>query len=169
MTEGPPPRKARAKPTLNFFEIPGSTSSQIRAEDDGPKETSSGLALLDRARLRARPDSLYATVAGLGSGVHGGAVDALATRLDRVDLTGAGPRPPLLDPRPLDPRAQLDPSLDARAPAAPDPRRARFDIKPDTLTFLLELGAGNGGSVCKVAHSLSGVIMARKVRSPIPS
>lgn len=40
----------------------------------------------------------------------------------------------------------------------------RLDLKPEDLIVLRELGSGNGGTVSKVQHSATKVIMARKVR-----
>src|SRR6201994_1394188 len=40
----------------------------------------------------------------------------------------------------------------------------RLDLKSDDLIVLKELGAGNGGTVSKVQHAATKVIMARKVR-----
>lgn len=39
----------------------------------------------------------------------------------------------------------------------------RLDLNNDDLIMLKELGAGNGGTVSKVQHSATKVIMARKV------
>jgi mitogen-activated protein kinase kinase len=40
----------------------------------------------------------------------------------------------------------------------------RLDLRSEDLIVLKELGAGNGGTVSKVQHSATKVIMARKVR-----
>jgi mitogen-activated protein kinase kinase len=39
----------------------------------------------------------------------------------------------------------------------------RLDLKAEDLTVLRELGAGNGGTVSKVQHNATKVVMARKV------
>jgi mitogen-activated protein kinase kinase len=39
----------------------------------------------------------------------------------------------------------------------------RLDLKPEDLIVLRELGSGNGGTVTKVQHSQTKVVMARKV------
>lgn len=39
----------------------------------------------------------------------------------------------------------------------------RLDLKAEDLVVLKELGAGNGGTVSKVQHTATKVIMARKV------
>jgi mitogen-activated protein kinase kinase len=41
----------------------------------------------------------------------------------------------------------------------------RLDLKAEDLIVLKELGSGNGGTVSKVQHAATKVIMARKVRS----
>lgn len=40
----------------------------------------------------------------------------------------------------------------------------RLDLRSEDLVVLKELGAGNGGTVSKVQHSATKVMMARKVR-----
>lgn len=40
----------------------------------------------------------------------------------------------------------------------------RLDLRSEDLVVLKELGAGNGGTVSKVQHAATKVIMARKVR-----
>ena len=40
----------------------------------------------------------------------------------------------------------------------------KLDLRSEDLIVLKELGAGNGGTVCKVMHATTKVIMARKVR-----
>lgn len=42
----------------------------------------------------------------------------------------------------------------------------RLDLKQDDLEIVKELGSGNGGTVSKVRHKASGLLMARKVRLP---
>ena len=41
----------------------------------------------------------------------------------------------------------------------------KLDFKTEDLIVLKELGAGNGGTVSKVMHAATKVIMAKKVRS----
>lgn len=41
----------------------------------------------------------------------------------------------------------------------------QLDLKAEDLIVLRELGSGNGGTVSKVQHAATKVIMARKVRS----
>jgi len=41
----------------------------------------------------------------------------------------------------------------------------QLDLKTDELVVLRELGAGNGGTVSKVMHPATRVVMARKVRA----
>ncbi|KAJ7078733.1 Pkinase-domain-containing protein [Mycena belliarum] len=43
------------------------------------------------------------------------------------------------------------------------PKYKEFDLKNDDFTTLEELGAGNGGSVMKVLHNLTGTVMAKKI------
>ena len=43
----------------------------------------------------------------------------------------------------------------------------KLDFKTEDLIVLKELGAGNGGTVSKVMHAATKVIMAKKVRSRI--
>jgi mitogen-activated protein kinase kinase len=43
----------------------------------------------------------------------------------------------------------------------------RLDLRSEDLIVLKELGAGNGGTVSKVQHSATKVIMARKVRTSL--
>lgn len=46
----------------------------------------------------------------------------------------------------------------------------RLDLRSEDLIVLKELGAGNGGTVSKVMHATSKVIMARKVsEDPSPT
>lgn len=40
----------------------------------------------------------------------------------------------------------------------------RLDLRSEDLIVLKELGAGNGGTVSKVMHASTKVVMARKVR-----
>lgn len=40
----------------------------------------------------------------------------------------------------------------------------QLDLKTDDLVILRELGAGNGGTVSKVMHPATKIIMARKVQ-----
>jgi mitogen-activated protein kinase kinase len=40
----------------------------------------------------------------------------------------------------------------------------RLDLRSEDLVTLKELGAGNGGTVSKVMHASTKVVMARKVR-----
>lgn len=42
----------------------------------------------------------------------------------------------------------------------------RLDLRSEDLVTLKELGAGNGGTVSKVMHASTKVVMARKVGSP---
>jgi len=44
----------------------------------------------------------------------------------------------------------------------------RLDLRSEDLIVLKELGSGNGGTVSKVQHAATKVIMARKVRSVVP-
>lgn len=44
----------------------------------------------------------------------------------------------------------------------------KLDLRSEDLVVLKELGAGNGGTVSKVMHATTKVIMARKVRRPQP-
>lgn len=65
---------------------------------------------------------------------------------------------------------------DAQIPGAlgnPESQRAdtleigvefRLDLRSEDLIVLKELGAGNGGTVSKVMHATTKVVMARKVR-----
>ncbi|KAL2758660.1 hypothetical protein ACRALDRAFT_1029114 [Sodiomyces alcalophilus JCM 7366] len=39
----------------------------------------------------------------------------------------------------------------------------KLDLRPEDLEILKELGSGNGGTVSKVRHALTGTVMARKV------
>ena len=41
----------------------------------------------------------------------------------------------------------------------------QLDLKTDDLIVMRELGAGNGGTVSKVMHPATKIIMARKVRN----
>jgi len=41
----------------------------------------------------------------------------------------------------------------------------RLDLRAEDLIVIKELGAGNGGTVSKVQHAATKVIMARKVRA----
>jgi mitogen-activated protein kinase kinase len=43
----------------------------------------------------------------------------------------------------------------------------RLDLRSEDLVTLKELGAGNGGTVSKVMHASTKVVMARKVRYPV--
>ena len=40
----------------------------------------------------------------------------------------------------------------------------KLDLRSEDLVVLKELGAGNGGTVSKVMHATTKVVMARKVR-----
>ena len=42
----------------------------------------------------------------------------------------------------------------------------RLDLRSEDLVTLKELGAGNGGTVSKVMHASTKVVMARKVQIP---
>ena len=43
----------------------------------------------------------------------------------------------------------------------------KLDLRSEDLIFERELGAGNGGTVSKVSHASTKVVMARKVRASI--
>ncbi len=45
----------------------------------------------------------------------------------------------------------------------------KLDLRSEDLIFERELGAGNGGTVSKVSHASTKVVMARKVRASIKS
>ena len=45
----------------------------------------------------------------------------------------------------------------------------QLDLQKDELIVLRELGAGNGGTVSKVMHPATKVVMARKVRREVLS
>lgn len=77
-------------------------------------------------------------------------------------LTPAAPKPPptaetglKFDPRENDQSAQLEIGIEYK-----------LDLKQEDLEVLKELGSGNGGTVSKVRHVLTGTVMARKVGSP---
>ena len=42
----------------------------------------------------------------------------------------------------------------------------QLDLRSEDLEVIRELGAGNGGTVSKVMHTATRVVMARKVRKP---
>jgi mitogen-activated protein kinase kinase len=44
----------------------------------------------------------------------------------------------------------------------------KLDLRSEDLVVLKELGAGNGGTVSKVMHATTKVVMARKVCCPRP-
>lgn len=44
----------------------------------------------------------------------------------------------------------------------------RLDLRSEDLIVLKELGSGNGGTVSKVQHAATKVVMARKVRAVLP-
>ena len=44
----------------------------------------------------------------------------------------------------------------------------KLDLRNEDLIVLKELGAGNGGTVSKVMHTATKVVMAKKVRSSVP-
>lgn len=44
----------------------------------------------------------------------------------------------------------------------------KLDLRSEDLVVLKELGAGNGGTVSKVMHATTKVIMARKVNNASP-
>lgn len=74
-------------------------------------------------------------------------------------LTPAAPKPPptaetslKFDPRENDQSAQLEIGIEYK-----------LDLKQEDLEVLKELGSGNGGTVSKVRHVLTGTVMARKV------
>lgn len=78
-------------------------------------------------------------------------------------LTPAAPKPPPTaetsrhgyDPRDKDSgeqSAQLEIGIEYK-----------LDLRPEDLEILKELGSGNGGTVSKVKHVLTGTVMARKV------
>lgn len=46
---------------------------------------------------------------------------------------------------------------------SPSPFKPVGDMTSDDLERLCELGAGNGGSVVKVKHKQTGIVMAQKV------
>lgn len=79
-------------------------------------------------------------------------------------LTPAAPKPP-----PTAETSRLD--FDPRDKEANDQSAQleigieyKLDLKPEDLEILKELGSGNGGTVSKVKHVLTGTVMARKVR-----
>lgn len=44
----------------------------------------------------------------------------------------------------------------------------RLDLRPEDLEVIKDLGSGNGGTVSKVRHLTTGIIMARKVGPGYP-
>jgi mitogen-activated protein kinase kinase len=71
-------------------------------------------------------------------------------------------------PKPAEPSAgdaQIPGALgnDERADTLEIGVEFRLDLKSEDLVILKELGSGNGGTVSKVQHAATKVIMARKV------
>lgn len=73
------------------------------------------------------------------------------------------------------PKPEPPPDGDAQAPGAVGNSETRtdtleiglefrLDLRSEDLVVLKELGAGNGGTVSKVMHASTKVVMARKVR-----
>ena len=74
------------------------------------------------------------------------------------------------------PKAAEPSAADAQIPGAIGNKGAQLDtleigiefqpnLKTDELVILRELGAGNGGTVSKVMHPATKIVMARKVRA----
>jgi mitogen-activated protein kinase kinase len=73
-------------------------------------------------------------------------------------LTPAAPKPP--------PTAESNRGFDSKDDNSAQLEigiEYKLDLKPDDLEVLKELGSGNGGTVSKVRHILTGTVMARKV------
>ena len=73
-------------------------------------------------------------------------------------------------PKPVEPSAsdaQIPGSIgnDDRADTLEIGVEIQLDLKSEDLIVLKELGSGNGGTVSKVQHAATKVIMARKVSS----
>lgn len=76
------------------------------------------------------------------------------------------------------PKTVSKPEQDAQAPGAvgnAEPSRSdtleiglefKLDLRSEDLITLKEVGAGNGGTVAKVMHATTKVVMARKVDFP---
>lgn len=78
-------------------------------------------------------------------------------------LTAQAPKPIL----PSAPDAQIPGGLgndDRRGDTLEIGVEFRLDLRSEDLQVIKELGAGNGGTVSKVMHTATKVIMARKVR-----
>ncbi|KAH6665903.1 dual specificity protein kinase FUZ7 [Plectosphaerella plurivora] len=73
-------------------------------------------------------------------------------------LTPAAPKPP--------PTAESNRGFDSKDDNSAQLEigiEYKLDLKPDDLEILKELGSGNGGTVSKVRHILTGTVMARKI------
>lgn len=75
--------------------------------------------------------------------------------------------PPAKSPAPSAGEAQIPGALGkdvARTDALEIGVEFKLDLRSEDLIVLKELGAGNGGTVSKVMHAATKVIMAKKVR-----
>lgn len=77
-------------------------------------------------------------------------------------------KPPIQTSNPSDGDIQIPGALgsaDARTDTLEIGLEFKLDLRSEDLIVLKELGAGNGGTVCKVMHASTKVVMARKVAS----
>jgi mitogen-activated protein kinase kinase len=99
------------------------------------------------------------------------ASDPFAARsLKRKNVKGlALSAPPAKSANPSDGDSQIPGGLgnsDSRTDTLEIGLEFKLDLRSEDLVVLKELGAGNGGTVSKVMHASTKVIMARKVSSP---
>lgn len=96
--------------------------------------------------------------------------DGFQTRtLKRKNVKGlALNAPPVRPPNPSEGDAQIPGALGNSESDRTDTLEIglefKLDLRSEDLIVLKELGAGNGGTVSKVMHASTKVIMARKVR-----
>lgn len=67
-------------------------------------------------------------------------------------LTPAAPKPPPTEDKKDDKDGHLEIGIEYK-----------LDLRPEDIEVIKELGSGNGGTVSKVRHLVTGTVMARKV------
>jgi mitogen-activated protein kinase kinase len=95
--------------------------------------------------------------------------DAFKARtLKRKNVKGLALSAPAKTPDPSEGDAQIPGGLGNQESDRTDTLEIglefKLDLRSEDLVVLKELGAGNGGTVSKVMHATTKVVMARKVR-----
>lgn len=173
MTDSPPTKRVKPKPTLNFSAIEGSTSHQLaRTEPTQAVVTRNRDSFIGTIQEVIGKHESVLTYAdrqpcldsGAGDHEHSASADdGLTSRLSDLSMANGGNGPRKMDAQGLRDATATVGSRKDTVNGSSEEKKEKLDIKPENLGFLMELGAGNGGSVAKVQYLPTGKICARKV------